>query len=96
MLNRAAEQVEKQYQSAVNKTQDQELQEQMQQYFPPVVAALKRGELVAEYLPLSEMIFTQPASVIDYVPAGSIIVYDDYNRLLDHAEKMREIGRAHV
>ena len=89
MLNRAAEQVEKQYQSAVNKTQDQELQEQMQQYFPPVVAALKRGELVAEYLPLSEMIFTQPASVIDYVPAGSIIVYDDYNRLLDHAEKMR-------
>lgn len=83
--------VESQYQQIKRGLQkgDEDLLQQVNNRFIPLINDLKSRRLPNEMLELSDIVYPQPHSLLDYLPADGIVYLDDYTRIKEAAKKMQ-------
>lgn len=69
------------WQSDMKLAQDDEDQRQIENHFRPLLDALEHGNLENGLLTYSDLIYPQPANLLDYLPAGGSLVVDDLVRI---------------
>lgn len=63
------------------KSNDETDQRQIQNYFRPLLDGLEEGRLAAGMLTYSDLLYAQPASLLDYLSDDGIVVVDDLTRI---------------
>lgn len=83
--------VESQYQQikAGLQEDDEDILQQVNNHFIPLINNLKSRQLPNEMLELSDIVYPQPHSLLDYLPAAGIVYLDDYMRIKEAAKKMQ-------
>lgn len=71
-------------------TADEEERQALFGLFDPVISALDAGQLPVEMLEYADRVYEQPASLLDYLPAKSNLVLDDWGRIKEGAKRITE------
>ncbi|UOG13161.1 transcription-repair coupling factor [Limosilactobacillus fermentum] len=71
-------------------TADEEERQVLFGLFDPVISALDAGQLPVEMLEYADRVYEQPASLLDYLPAKSNLVLDDWGRIKESAKRITE------
>lgn len=79
----AGDKLADQYHRTYRELKKVEDKDQLEKQLTPVIADLKAGHLKPEHLVFAAQILGIETSILDYLPQDGLVVFDDYNRLLE-------------
>ena len=80
-LPRIQKVVRQEWQKLTKVAKDEEDQRQIENHFRPLVDALDAGNLANGLLTYSDLIYPQPASLLDFLAPEATVIVDDYSRI---------------
>lgn len=80
-LSRIQKTMQKEAQTLSKLAKDDEDARQIENHFRPLLEDLKDGHLSNGMLTYSDIVYQEPANLLDYLPADGSLVIDDYSRI---------------
>ena len=86
----ATERLKKAYEKTNGKLEDEVDKENLAKNLMPVIEALETGSWHEDFTYYVDLFFEKAATVLDYIPEESILLFDEYPRVLENNQKLQE------
>lgn len=85
-----SQQMSQQLTKALKKIDDEKNQAKLQSTISPLIKQLDNHHLAPEMMEFANLVYSKPASLIDYLPDNGVLYVDDYQRLLETQKQLDE------
>lgn len=89
-LIRLSEELEKGLSHSLKKIKKQKTKELMTQYIGEEIEKLQQGQKPEHIFKYLSLAYSYPASLLDYVPSDSLLVFDEFSRIQEMSERLEQ------
>src|SRR5699024_4931877 len=82
---KALDKLQKSYQKQMESTDDKDIKDNLEISFGQTIAELSEGMRPENIGRIADYIFDQPDSLLDYLSADDLVIFDEYNRLIEQS-----------
>lgn len=86
----ATERLKTAYEESNAKLTEEEAKERLAQNLGPVIEALEAGNWHEDFSYYMDIIFEKTTSIMNYIPENSLLLFDEYPRILEANQKIEE------
>lgn len=91
-MKKASKQFNESFMRTLNLLKDEEAKQQLSQNMTAIRDALESGEPIEELVKFVDFLYPKKTSIIDYLPKESVLIMDEYPRILENNAQLEEEG----